>query len=229
METVKERLTYFLKCEGINKSEFGRRIGVSSAFISSMRKSIQPDKVASIEANFPELNISWLLTGTGDMLKPESTAHEIGDAVAVGDRDDVVSLIDFVPVTAHATFIENLETPASDQFDKFPVILRPAEREEADKYKIFEVEGDSMAPAIYDGSIVLAKEIPESRWHYAEGTVIIAYAEYVVIKRIKANRLLTDYFLILSSDNEKYGEMTVQLSDIRAIYKAKRIISSDIK
>ena len=32
--SVKERLTQYLEIKGINKSEFGRTIGVSSAYIS---------------------------------------------------------------------------------------------------------------------------------------------------------------------------------------------------
>lgn len=67
--TVKQRLESFLEFKKISKSEFGRLIGVSSAYITSMRKSIQPDKVKSIAFNFPELNINWLLTGNGEMLK----------------------------------------------------------------------------------------------------------------------------------------------------------------
>ena len=66
---VKERLISFLEYKGISKSEFGRIIGVSSAFVTSMRKSVQPDKVESIAFNFPELNIKWLMTGEGEMLK----------------------------------------------------------------------------------------------------------------------------------------------------------------
>lgn len=44
-------------------------IGVSSSYISSMRVSIQPDKLTSIAEQFPMLNIDWLLTGEGEMLK----------------------------------------------------------------------------------------------------------------------------------------------------------------
>lgn len=67
-ETVKERLVAYLEHKGINKSEFGRMIGVSNAYISSIRKSIQPDKVERISVAFPDLNVSWLVTGEGDML-----------------------------------------------------------------------------------------------------------------------------------------------------------------
>lgn len=67
--SVKERLTEFVNWLGISKSEFGRQIGVSNAFISSIRKSIQQDKIQSIASMYPNLNIEWLLTGEGEMLK----------------------------------------------------------------------------------------------------------------------------------------------------------------
>lgn len=228
MGGVKERLTEFLRQEGVSKSEFGRRIGVSSAFISSMRKSIQPDKIIAIQREFPNLNTNWLLTGEGDMLKPQSNAVEIGGVISSSLNDTFVSQVDFIPVSAHATFIENLDQPESTVFEKMPVVLRPHERNDIASYKVFEIEGDSMMPRINDGALVLAKEIPEAQWHYAEGVVIVIFAEYVVIKRMEANRILTDNYIILASENERYGKMTVPLSDIRAIYKAKRIISSDI-
>ena len=66
--TVKERLIEYLKCKGISKTEFGERIGVSNAYVTSIRKSIQPDKLQAIALNYPDLNTSWLLTGEGEML-----------------------------------------------------------------------------------------------------------------------------------------------------------------
>lgn len=77
--TVKERLTNYLAYKRISKSEFGRIIGVSASFISSMRKSLQPDKVTSIAQSFPDLNIQWLLTGEGNML--------VGGNNVVGDNN----------------------------------------------------------------------------------------------------------------------------------------------
>jgi len=69
--SVKERLKLFLKKEGIKDVDFCRIIGVSTGFISGMRVSIQPDKLKSIAINFPRLDIGWLLTGEGSMLKSE--------------------------------------------------------------------------------------------------------------------------------------------------------------
>lgn len=78
-DTIKERLIAYLKYKGINKSEFGRIIGVSNAYISSIRKSIQPDKTEKIAASFPDLSISWLITGEGEMIKGAAPQSANGD------------------------------------------------------------------------------------------------------------------------------------------------------
>lgn len=67
--TVKDRLIAYLSEKKLSKAEFGRRIGASSAFVTSMRKSMQPDKIERIAQEFPDLNIVWLQTGEGEMLK----------------------------------------------------------------------------------------------------------------------------------------------------------------
>lgn len=66
--TVKERLKEFIRYKKLSQSSFLELCGLSSGFISGMRVSMLPDKVDSIATNFPELNIAWLLTGSGEML-----------------------------------------------------------------------------------------------------------------------------------------------------------------
>jgi transcriptional regulator with XRE-family HTH domain len=69
METsVKERLKQFIDTLNISEREFCRRIGVSSSYVMSIKKSIQPDKMKAISIHFPELNPLWLLLGQGEML-----------------------------------------------------------------------------------------------------------------------------------------------------------------
>lgn len=86
METLKERLEYFLKYKRISKAEFGRSIGVSAAFVTSIRKSIQPDKIEAIKAAYPDLNITWLLTGEGDMMVSDVGAAPMEASPAYGGQ-----------------------------------------------------------------------------------------------------------------------------------------------
>jgi hypothetical protein len=68
--TVKERLIKFIKYKKISTREFCREIGVSETYVSSMRMSIQPDKTKIISEKFPELSMTWLFTGDGQMINP---------------------------------------------------------------------------------------------------------------------------------------------------------------
>lgn len=94
--SVKDRLTEFLNLKGMSKTEFGRRIGVSSAYISSIRKSIQPDKIKSIALEFPDLNIEWLLTGDGNPITENSAnqassrlSEDFGSKIAFEKTDNL--------------------------------------------------------------------------------------------------------------------------------------------
>jgi len=88
--TVKERLTRYLNANRIKAVDFCSTIGVSTAFVSSMRKSIQPDKLYLIAVNYPDLNIEWLLTGSGNMIKGSSQNTNIENTI---DMNELMSVV----------------------------------------------------------------------------------------------------------------------------------------
>lgn len=55
------------------------------------------------------------------------------------------------------------------------------------------------------------------------------YETFVMVKRIVKNDLLLNNILMLGSDNKDYEPIYVPQSDLRALYKEKRIISSATK
>lgn len=228
LTSVKERLTAYLDYKGVNKSEFGRRIGVSSAFISSMRKSLQPDKIASIQKEFPDLNTTWLLTGEGEMLQQDLGANAtLLGKPTIEIRENLVD-VKFYQVTPTATFKDYCQ--GMQENPDFISILPISGETIDDTSCVFEIHGDSMAPQIQDKAKVLCREIPPTRWHLlSDCVVVIAYAEKFVIKRIAKNRLDSESYLVLESDNPDVpGAESVQLADIRCIFKAERIISQRI-
>lgn len=88
--SVKERLITYLDYKKVSKSDFGRSIGVSSAYVTSMRKSIDPEKLQSIAKNYPDLNTGWLMTGEGEMLKNiHQTANGDGNMQVAGNGNTV--------------------------------------------------------------------------------------------------------------------------------------------
>lgn len=117
METsVKERLRYFLKINNIKAVDFCRSIGVSLGFISGMRESIQPDKLKSIAIKYPNLNISWLMTGIGEMgnnmenKKSNSCVNDMSEEGTINQRIERVIECSGVSLTAFAKKIGIAQT-----------------------------------------------------------------------------------------------------------------------
>lgn len=82
---VKERLKSYLKSKKISERDFATSIEVSSGYVSAISKSIQPDKLKRISMQFPDLNISWLMNGEGQMLK-ENSGNVIENVILGNDN-----------------------------------------------------------------------------------------------------------------------------------------------
>ena len=67
--SVKERLKFYLKFKNISQVDFAKSINVSTGYVNAIRQSIQPTKINDISKVYNDLNIEWLLTGEGEMIK----------------------------------------------------------------------------------------------------------------------------------------------------------------
>lgn len=84
--TVKERLIAFINYLGMSKNAFENACGLSTRYVSNISASVSPDKLKQISLKFPELNVEWLLTGQGDMLREKlSTSTISGDITINGN------------------------------------------------------------------------------------------------------------------------------------------------
>lgn len=103
--TVKERLISFLRYKRITQRAFVTMLGLSGAYINSIRKSISPDVMLGIAKHFPELNRDWLLYGEGEMIK----GQPMGIAINNGTNNGVVGY--------NSGTISNTATPAIEEVD----------------------------------------------------------------------------------------------------------------
>lgn len=67
--SVKQRIKEFIGYKRISTREFERLCGLANGYVRSINKSILPDRLKSISLQFPELNIGWIATGEGEMLR----------------------------------------------------------------------------------------------------------------------------------------------------------------
>lgn len=67
--TIKERIIKLIKRKDITQKFFCDKLGVSHNYITTINKSIPSDRLVQIIELYPDLNIDWLLTGQGEMLR----------------------------------------------------------------------------------------------------------------------------------------------------------------
>jgi len=68
---IKERIMYFLEIEHIKKVDFFDKVGITSAnFRGNAQKTpLNSTAIENIITLYPQINLHWLITGNGDMLK----------------------------------------------------------------------------------------------------------------------------------------------------------------
>lgn len=65
---TKDRLLEYLKHLNLGQTAFERRVGLSNGYISAISGSFGSDMLAKIKASYPELNLTWLITGEEGMI-----------------------------------------------------------------------------------------------------------------------------------------------------------------
>jgi hypothetical protein len=78
-DSVKERTIEFVKYKGISMKTFENKCGLSTGYVTSMRKGYGADKLNNVLNAFPELNRDWLLYGEGEMLRSATYTQNVDE------------------------------------------------------------------------------------------------------------------------------------------------------
>ena len=76
--TIFNRILQFIDFKGISKNKFSIETGLSNSYLTKMEdnSSIGSKIILKIVSIYPELNLNWLMTGSGEMiLKPNNNTE----------------------------------------------------------------------------------------------------------------------------------------------------------
>jgi len=76
------RIDQFIDFKGISKNEFRLKLGLSNSYMSKMQAkngNIGSQIIEKIVRNYPEMNLTWLITGEGEMLSGNNTLNNSND------------------------------------------------------------------------------------------------------------------------------------------------------
>lgn len=92
------------------------------------------------------------------------------------------------------------------------------------------LETVTMSPQLVSGARVMATPVAEGDWVYQSGGVYaVMYRDYLVVKRIRENNLLTHQQLTLYSDHPNGGSVTISADDLRGLWKVVRIVEAPVE
>lgn len=230
---MKQRIKEYLKYKGIKIIEFSATIGVSNAYVSSIKRSIQPDKLARIQRAYPDLNIEWLVTGVGNMLNTSSGVNVINNGTNSGmmgnnivtyhggndatDNDDTEDMeVEEIPVVPRAAYFDP-DTDIVDYINNNDVRMSPRVKQFPEYDLWLPMYTDTMVPKYVPGDKLAAKILQKECPKIYNGR---AYAVETT-----SNMLIFCYLTqcdggyTASYENKRYADDFIPYEDISRIFR----------
>lgn len=69
--SLKSRLMEFIASRKISVRRFEIECGFPNSYVSNLKSNITSKRLDAISARYPELNVAWLLTGRGEMVRTQ--------------------------------------------------------------------------------------------------------------------------------------------------------------
>ena len=199
-------------------TELATLLGVSKSTLSNWmsRDSIDYDRVFS---KCEHINIDWLLTGRGSMLKTESTPP-MGEQIAV-EEGEILPEVNYEYKGApyyNVDFIGGFDLVLNDQTRNpdYYINFAPYNKEGVIWCNI---TGHSMEPELNNGDFIAMKEMHDSIEYLPYGEIYgIVTDSYRTVKRIRMADRNGFVRLIPTNKSPEYGVQEIPVSMIRKVY-----------
>lgn len=195
--TLKERVREYCNSKVMPISGFEKLAGLSNGYFNRVKHRPSSDKLDNIASAFPDLNIDWLITGKGGMLKSEPQAAPSGSAIPFYN-DMVVTAGQAEPLVLDGQPGGWVDLPGVKAKALFPVV------------------GCSMQPEINPGDIIGVVDI--SNWEYIDPdkVYLVITSDDRMIKHLATDET-DDEILWCVSPN--YPKFKIRKEDIKYLYR----------
>ena len=214
METKKERLEHFIAAMGYSVREFERAIGVSNGTVRHITDALSANLKEKISANFPQLNMNWLLTGEGEMLRSSKAAPSQPD---VNERPVLKEVtkggLPLIPIDAVAGF-NGWDECGVSEMDCTHYDVPDFKTAHADF--LIRVSGSSMYPKYSSGDILACRKIDEITFLQWGKVYVIDSRQGAMVKRLFPMESNGD-MVLCKSDNPNYPPFELPKEEIRSL------------
>lgn len=232
---IKQNILLYLTRKGVTPYEFYKKSGVTRGILTQ-NNGINEDNLARFLAFAPDINLSWLLTGEGDMLKeqprrPEAATHTPKHISTAGGSErsieplhessaKIPGAIPLVSEQAVGGFSnEHFSISESDILSYYTI---PKFRHLNVDFMI-ELVGDSMMPKFFPGDIIACSTIDHMRYiEWNKPHLIATRDRGLLVKRVMPST--DDNALTAVSDNKDYPPFDIPKEDITGMARIVGVI-----
>lgn len=240
--TVKERLIAFINYLGMSKNAFENACGLSTRYVSNISASVSPGKLKQISLKFPELNVEWLLTGQGDMLRETlSTPTISGDITVNGNGNSHIghgnTYINDTDNNDDATYIEVEEVERAPilsatlarapQVDVLEAVSEKADELEKAPVGVFNapvsvwyrVQDESLAPKYEVGDLLALWAYPKGEEDPIPGKMygINTTTNGLIVRRLFPQE--DGGYIAKAANREEFPDYRIKPGNVVQIYK----------
>lgn len=226
---VQERLKQYLKHKSLTYKQFEQICGLSNGTAARLRETSRESTLNSI-ANSSDLNISWLMTGEGEMLTQHPMRNEVEDItpeeydrINAGLRSGQIRMIPLINIdSVGGIHSDNILTPD----EQYIIRLLPFTETRPGDVAILQ-SGNSMAPTIPAGSALLIREVQDWREYFGYGNIYVLWLRdgRRITKEIRRYDPDPQNYVWCVSYNPDVADEELPRSMIRGVWKVVKSLS----
>jgi len=230
-----ERISYLIEHLGLNKNSFSKEVGFNNngtiGRIINEKRNPSSDTIDRIIKRFPQISYDWLRIGIGEIEETQNTVPQ--EAHSLSEMSFL--MIPFIPITARAGYLRGYGD--QEYVDSLPLLPVPADRNFKGKYRVFEVEGDSMDDdtknAICDKDKILCREVKRELWqsklHFKDWYFVIVHkTEGVLVKEIISHNM-DSCEITCHSLNSMFDDFTLCLDEVSELYSVVKLVDRNTR
>jgi len=239
---IANRIKRFINAKNISFSEFDKSIGTANGYIGKQiksRGSVGSHIIEKIISTYPNLNVHWLMTGSGDMFYKLKNIEKSEPNQSKKDKLDSqdFTLMDIGKETVDLIFktfeLYDTSLQMGSEVNSLEEIDGGVDNTAAQSdFTCVRYKGDGMLPTISNGTYMISKKIAKSDWVISEDNYmhIVSSAQGVLIGRL-VNRFNDGYILLLknSLDKEKHPDVRINVAEIESMWSVKGYMLSQDK
>lgn len=200
---IKDRLKEIRDYAKMGQTNFEKHTGISSGYFNKIKGSIGSDTILKIANKFPELNLDWLITGKGEMLKN-------APAINYECKGSPYYDVDFI---GGFDIVLNNQTINPEYYIDFEPYNKPG-------VMWCNITGHSMEPAINHGDTIAIKEVNDWQSYISFGEIyaIITTNNMRTVKKIRKGESI-EQFKLVPVNTADYDEQDIEKKMISKVFE----------